>query len=242
MWLPILPPFSTCLWAAPALLAFVCAVGFLCGLLKRVGRARTGDTRKLFHFAILSAAAVLSGAWGLAGVNLLGGLVTAYVLLVLWRGEGSLVFEALARESDAPRRSLLVALPLAATAMGGVLATSLFGAFSTVGFAVSGCADALAEPVGIRWGRHRYRTPGFGSGVPSTRSLEGSLTVLVAGTVAAAIALALTGGAYPGGLLRQVGVPLAVGTAGAIVEAVSPHGLDNLTLQLAASGTAWALA
>jgi phytol kinase len=89
--------------------------------------------------------------------------------------------------------------------------------------------------VGSRWGRHRYRVPSL-AGVPAERSLEGSAAVFFAGTVAAGVALLLqeTDAASP----ALGAAALGAGLAGAVVEAVSPHGTDNLTVPLAAATTA----
>jgi phytol kinase len=127
-------------------------------------------------------------------------------------------------------------VPLATTALGGVLANLLFGDFAVVGYLVAGWGDAVGEPVGTRWGRHRYRVPSL-AGVPATRSLEGSSAVLLCGAAAAVIVLLARGYGAP----TAVAVGLACGLAGALVEAVSSHGLDNLTVQLAGAATAFLL-
>ena len=101
---------------------------------------------------------------------------------------------------------------------------------------VTGWGDAVGEPVGDRWGKHRYRVPSL-AGVVATRSLEGSGAVFLASTAAAA--LALFGMGY--GASVSVGVGAACGAAGAAVEAFSNHGLDNLTVQVATTALAWAL-
>ncbi len=241
MWLPTLPGITTCLWMAPLVAAYVVAAGVLCGWLKARRGMRTGDTRKIFHFAIFTAAALLSHRFGIDAVNLLGGIAGLYVLAVLRLGPGNSLYEAMARETDAPRRSLHVVLPFVATALGGMVSTTLFGRLAIVGFAVSGCADAIAEPIGIRFGRHRYRVPSLCAGVRSERSIEGSAAVLVAAFLAAAIALWIETSEPPRAAQGILAAAAAICAVSAVVEALSPHGLDNLTLQLAASGTAWAL-
>ncbi|MBI4606323.1 MAG: hypothetical protein HY721_30530 [Planctomycetes bacterium] len=243
MWTPRLPPLETAAWLAPALAALVLAAGFASGWLKVRRGLRTGDTRKLFHLAIFAAAAVLGRSpLGFEAVNLLGGVMTVYLAWVLAASEGSLLYEGIAREADAPRRSLHIALPFLATAAGGIAAVSLFGPHAVVGFAVTGVADAIAEPIGIRWGRHRYRVPTFGRGVVSHRSLEGSAAVLAASFAAALAVLAALPPELRGGPARIAATAAAVAATAALVEAVSPHGLDNLTLQVAASGVAWGMA
>src|SRR5262245_20395336 len=124
MWSPSLPPLATSAWLAPALAALVLGTGLLAAWLKRRCHLRTGDTRKLVHFVLFTAAALLGRVCGLDAVNLLGGITAAYTLLVLALGEGHPLYETVARESDAPRRSLHVLLPFLATAAGGIAATS----------------------------------------------------------------------------------------------------------------------
>jgi phytol kinase len=244
MWSPSLPPLATSLWLAPSLAALAFGTGLLAAWLKRRFRLRTGDTRKIVHFTLFTTAAVLGSTWGLEAVNLLGGVTALYTLLVLALGSGHGIYEAVAREEDAPRRSLHVLLPFLSTALGGILSTSLFGSLAVVGFAVTGIADAIAEPVGIRWGRHRYPVPSIGKGVRSHRSLEGSAAVLAGAFAASLVVLWRMPGALeaPAGLARAGGVALAVAVVTTLTEAVTPHGLDNLTLQVAAAGTASVLA
>jgi phytol kinase len=127
-----------------------------------------------------------------------------------------------------------VLIPLLTTALGGGLANLLFPGYAYVGYLVCGWGDAVGEPVGTRWGRRRFRVPSM-VGVPATRSIEGSLAVLLVGTVAAFTGLLAAGRALPEALVMAS----AAGLAGAAVEAASTHGLDNLTVQVAATAAAW---
>ena len=43
----------------------------------------------------------------------------------------------------------------------------------------TGIGDGLAEPVGIAWGKHKYKTRGLCSPKLYTRSYEGSFTVYI---------------------------------------------------------------
>ncbi len=205
-----------------------------------VGRLRvrrgvvTPYTRKIFHLVIFSLAGVLQLTGGLSLVMLYGSVVACVVLYAVWRGEGFPFYEALARPTDRPHRTLFVLVPLATTAVGGVLANLLFPTTAFIGYLVTGWGDAVGEPVGTAWGRHRYRVPSL-AGVPATRSLEGSSAVFLVSFAAAFLGLAAAG--LPGG--RAFGVALACAAGSTAVEAVSSHGLDNLTLQVAAAGIAF---
>lgn len=164
-------------------------------------------------------------------------MVALHVLYAVARGAGHPFFEALARPSDAPRRGLFVLLPLGATAAGGILSNLLFPATAEVGYLACGWGDAVGEPVGVRWGRHEYAVPSV-AGVPAVRSLEGSTAVAVAGGAASGLGLAAAG--TPAATAALGAAALGVVTAG--VEAISHHGLDNLTLQVAVAGAASLLA
>jgi phytol kinase len=221
--------------AGPPMLAFALLVAGFAAALRRRG-VRVAYTRKTFHFGIFSGATVVHHALGLAAVALYGALVCALVTLAVWRGERSGLFAALARPADAPRERLFILVPMLTTALGGVLGNLFFGAFAAVGYLACGWGDAVGEPVGARFGRHRYRVPSLG-GVRAERSFEGSAAVLAVGAAACVVALLALG--FPPASALRAG--LLGGFAGAAVEAVSHHGLDNLTMQLAASAAAWAV-
>ena len=231
-----LPAPRMVLTLGPIFLVAAAAAGWLAGHLRVSTGIRTPYTRKVFHFVIFTIASAVQLWKGLPAVMLFGAIVALVVLHAVARGEGDPLYEAMARPSDAPHASLFVLVPLATTAMGGVLSNALFGPTAFVGYLVSGWGDAVGEPVGTAWGRHRYSVPSL-AGVPATRSLEGSAAVFIAGAVASALGLVVSGFA-PG---RALVVGLCCGTVGAVVEAVSHHGTDNLTIQLATAGTAYFL-
>jgi phytol kinase len=197
---------------------------------------RTPYTRKTFHFLIITCTLVVQLRWGAPGVVVYGSVIAVLVLYACWRGRGNGFYEALARPSDAPHRTRYILIPLVTTALGGLLSTVLFAAFAHVAYLAVAWGDAVGEPVGTRWGRHRYRVPSL-FGVPATRSIEGSAAVWLATTLAAGIALVVSGHDP----VRAAGAAVLIGGAGAVAEAVSHHGIDNLTIQLATAATAAAL-
>lgn len=219
-------PFEAALFGPPAL---IWALGWLllAGLLKRRAQWPTGYTRKVFHFGVFLTAAVLQAAAGTRAVCLFGAMASLAILYAVLRGEGHLLYEAIAREKDAPHRTLYIAVPYAATLAGGVLSTIWFGSMALTGFLVTGLGDAVGEPVGTRFGQHRYRVPSM-RGVRCTRSLEGSLAVFIVSALSVLAALYFTGNAGSHALVSAT----LIGAAAAVCEAVSPHGWDNLTMQL----------
>jgi phytol kinase len=83
--------------------------------------------------------------------------------------------------------------------------------------------DALAAVLGLRFGRRSYTIVG------STRSLEGSAVMFLVGWVATLVPLLLLAPS-------PLGLPVALATAAvtafgaALIEALSPWGIDNLTV------------
>lgn len=232
---PFTPTAGVALAAALAGLSVGLGSGAVAAWARRRGVA-THDTRKIFHFLVFSGAVGVHLAWHTAGTAVFGSVVAALVCLAVARGAGDPLFEALARPGDAPKRGTFVLVPLFATAAGGLVSNLLFGDLAVVGYLVTGWGDAVGEPVGVRWGRHPYRVPSLG-GVPARRSVEGSAAVFFVGGCAAWLALEALG--VHGG--RAVAVAVACASVAVCVEAISHHGLDNLTLQVAVSWTAAAL-
>ena len=230
-----IPSLRLIILATPIILIYTYLAAAYSARLKKRG-VRTPYTRKVFHIIIFTGACALQLAFGLSAVVLFGSLVAAAVLYAVWRGDDFGFYEALARPTDAPRRSLFIIIPLVTTALGGVLANLFFGKFAVAGYLVGGWGDAVGEPVGSRFGKHKYSVPSL-AGVPATRSIEGSAAVALVGFAAAVIALFGLGYDWP--VIMKTAALCALGSA--LVEAVSNHGLDNLTIQVAAAGICFVL-
>jgi phytol kinase len=218
----------------PLSLLYALAVAHAAAWLKSRFGWKTNYSRKFFHVAVFTAAFVtgLLAPEHVHRVAAYGAGCGVFILVISARPGHpwlSSMYNALAREQDEPHRTYHLLAPFAATAVGGIATGVLFDGFYQAGYLVAGLGDAAGEPVGVRFGRHRYRVPTLSS-VKCFRSLEGSAAVLLVSFVAAALALH--------GLHCTTAEVLAgaVGAAScaALTEALSPHGWDNLTTQLAA--------
>jgi phytol kinase len=213
------------------LLLGVLSLGYgfaLLSILDTLGSHRSPTfSRKVFHAAVFTGAVPAQLSLGFWGVVVYGTVLAGFVLLSVGDGVGSTLYDALARPKDGESARRFILLPLIATALGGLVSVLLVGDFAVVGYLVCGWGDAVAEPVGTRWGRHWYSIP-FSSGSGHTRSLEGSAAALVAGGVGGWVALGLLGIPQP----LAVGVALVCGGAGAIAEGLSGHGSDNFWAQV----------
>ncbi|MFC1736750.1 hypothetical protein ACFL1X_11580 [Candidatus Hydrogenedentota bacterium] len=223
------PPWKVILVGGPIsfLWALVCLA--FAGFMKRHKGLRTGYTRKIFHFLIFFSVALIQWRWGTPIVCLFGGMTTCVILMAVYAGSGSLLYEAMAREKDEPHRTHYIIVPYFATLIGGLVSNILFGPVAVVGYLVTGLGDAVGEPVGTKFGRHKYRVPSLTS-VKAVRSWEGSAAVLVMCWIATIIGVSLSPELVFG--WRSLLVVPILGLICALAEAVSPHGWDNLTMQV----------
>ncbi len=222
----------------PLIFGYVLVVALLVSYLKKQHQVRTAYTRKIFHFLIFSTASIFQIKYGLPAVVLFGSIVSLFVLVAILKGDNFSFYEVMARESDRPYRTLFILIPLITTATGGILSNLFFLKFAFIGYLVGGWGDAVGEPVGSRWGKHRYQVPSL-LGVRATRSLEGSAAVAGVSIMVAFLGLYFIG--YPPATSLKTAIICGLG--GAAIESVSNHGLDNLTMQLTAAGLAyWVLA
>jgi dolichol kinase len=224
----------------------VVIVWWVAGRLKRAGRLRSGDARKVNHVCALAGGAVWFG-WLPADVArgsfLAAGLVLFALLGVVCglrgRAPFALLFQGHARESDAPYEDTHVWASWLLAVYGLALADLLFGmTVMRTAALLLGVGDAAGEPVGARLGRLRYPVPAPWGGGRRVRTLEGSAAVFAGSLV---VALSCSWDGAPATLAGRLAAAAAVALTVALVEAVSPHGADNFTIPVAAGGVVWLL-
>lgn len=227
-----IPPWKTALIGAPLgiIWAYVCL--YFAGHMKKSRGYKTGYTRKIFHFLIFSSVTAIQSIWGTPVVCLFGAVCSLVIFYAIWKGPGSLLYEAMAREKDEPSRTYYIVVPYLATLIGGLSSNILFGRMAVVGYLVTGLGDAVGEPFGTRFGKHTYMVPSLGP-VKAVRSLEGSAAVFAMSVAAITCSVFLLPGLSFTGRSFLV-IPL-LGIVSAGVEAVSPHGWDNTTMQIVPS-------
>jgi phytol kinase len=226
------PSFRSILIGGPVALVWAWCCLWVAGYLKCVKGYKTGYTRKLFHVLTFVTVVIVQLIWGLSAVFIFGAMASLVIFYAVFRGPGYPLYEAMAREADAPHETYYIILPYFATLIGGVVSNILFGPLSIIGYLVVGMGDAAGEPIGTRWGRHVYSAPriGFGGTVPATRTYEGSLGVLVVSLLALVIAFAVSPQLHF--TTRSIVALPLIALGCALVEAVSPHGWDNTSMQI----------
>lgn len=103
--------------------------------------------------------------------------------------------------------------------------------YAALGILVMTWGDGLAALVGQNFGRHRYKVLG------STKSWEGSLTMLLMSFTVSLLILGFTTGFTASVLL----IAALVALAATLLETLSFYGLDNLTVPLGSAVLAYGL-
>jgi len=223
------PPLKAIAIGGPIALSWATLCLMFAGFLKMRKNWKTGYTRKVFHFLIFGTVIGVHWIWNTSGVCLFGGMTSLVIAYALFRGSGYFMYEAMAREKDAPHRTYYVIIPYFATLIGGLMSSIFFPATVVFGFLVAGLGDAIAEPVGTRWGKHKYNVPTIW-GLNTTRSLEGSASVLFVSLLALFMCLVFSHQFELS--LRSILIVIFIAATSTIVEALSPHGWDNATMQV----------
>jgi dolichol kinase len=210
-------------------------VAFLCGLLVERRGVRVNYTRKINHFALFFLPVFLAShftfeqtLWTVAATGAV--LMTSLALYAApVRTRVPLVatmFASFDRPEDRPHTMLWLLTQIAAGYAVILPLAVLFAQRGTPGLMlipvlINGIGDGLAEPVGVRFGRHRYSVRALHGGRTYTRSLEGSACVLVTGVLTV---LAFRASFTP----VQFHAALAtVPAAMTLAEAFSPHTWDT---------------
>jgi phytol kinase len=209
-------------------------LGWLAGHLKERFRLQTGYSRKIFHFFIFSLAAAAGLLGGFPAAQVYGVAVGLVVIYAVIKGPKSRLYTAMARPTDAPYERYYIIIPLLMTGLGGMASNILFGKLAVIGYITTGWGDAVGEPVGTAWGRHKYRVPTL-TGIKCYRSLEGSLAVFIASFTGCIVVLLAGFSLSPAHVMI---LAFCVSIAAVLVEAFTFHSLDNLTIQICSTGTA----
>ncbi|DAZ92806.1 TPA: hypothetical protein N0F65_010471 [Lagenidium giganteum] len=102
-----------------------------------------------------------------------------------------------------------------------------YGALTFIIVFITGIGDGLAEPVGIAWGKHKYKTRGCFSKRKYTRSWEGSACVFLSGMIFPALQYADFAN-----FTQVLTAMLVLPPTMAYAEATAPHTMDTPVLMI----------
>ena len=191
--------FETIFWILIAAnMAAQLSVQSLTGLMVTHWGIRVNYTRKINHFCLFFFPMALSV--GLEFRDDLGTFIVKSVLAVgllavyvepMRRKIGwiALMFRSYDRPEDRPYTLLWLSTQIAVACVIALVLMALmldtgYPELFLIAIIVNGLGDGLAEPVGVRFGRHKFRTRALFSDRTYTRSLEGSACVFLSGFLA----------------------------------------------------------
>lgn len=230
------------LWLHNVMLAAMCVVtGWM---VVRFG-VKTNYTRKINHFALmvipfgLGAVLPYKATPLTISVTLFVFVATTLVFLVPVRRRFAIVemaFASVDRPEDRPHTlSWIVSQAIASyavlVAIFLILSDWEHAELIAIVLIVTGVGDGLAEPVGVRFGKHRYGVPSLAKGRRYDRSVEGSACVFVV----ALITIYFVGGHVTPP--QWWGLIVAIPTVMTVAEAVSPHSWDAPILYASGGAT-----
>lgn len=216
-------------------MALVIVVLFSSELLVRLLHLPKEESRKFVHIGV-------SHWWLLAMFTLDSwrwAIIPPIVFIVLnlvswWTG----MFSAMERKPRDPTNLGTVYFPIALLVMviltwqDSPVLTGVNPWLGALGIMAMGWGDGFAALIGTKWGRHKFTF------MNSNKSLEGSLTMFIAALLPLFFLIILGFALAP---LPALAIAALLALIGTIVEALTPWGLDNLTLPFAVTLVAYVI-
>jgi phytol kinase len=219
------------------IMAIIYAMQYVAGTLVVKANLRVNYSRKLIHFSSFFAPVIVTALSPIqvtySTTNMLWGSLVALIAMVIYvqpiRTRSAIVmrmFRGMDRPEDRPHTLLWLYTQMLAGYVVLVPAVMYLQhqdlvMLSVIPIVINGFGDGLAEPVGVRWGKHTYKVRALFTDKLYTRSLEGSACVFFSGV------LVLLGFMHeftaPQFLVLLVVVPIAT----TLAEAFSPHTWDT---------------
>ena len=230
-------------------MALLGGIAYGCGLLVSERGVKVNYTRKINFFALYLVPMLVdwlcptvdTAAASAVRAVLFMGLMAFFLKPVRERWSlASTMFLAYDRPEDRPHTLFWLTTQLLA---GYAVLIPMQILFRKLGFAelifipilVHGFGDGLAEPVGVRFGKHKYSCRSLFNARRYTRSLEGSACVYIAGLVAV---LLFHASFTPAQLTAAI---LVVPLGMTLAEAFSPHTWDTPYMFLVGTGSVMAI-
>ncbi|AIQ12426.1 diacylglycerol/polyprenol kinase family protein [Paenibacillus durus] len=210
---------------------------FLIGTFVVKHNLRVNYARKIVHFMSfitpMAIEVIVKSSTGYnAPIFIVGLLLNCLIMLIYIKPirEKSVfvqrMFTSFDRPEDRPHTLLWLNTQLVA---GYIVLAPCFLFFQSIGYGtlafipvlINGLGDGLAEPVGIRFGKHKYRVNALFTKKKYTRSIEGSLCVFLS----AVLLLLVFSSSFTG--IQLIVALLVLPIAMTLAEAFSPHTIDT---------------
>lgn len=210
-------------------------IAFATGNLVLHKNVRVNYTRKINHFALFFLPLYIdrlfpfSGSILFTAIGVIVGLLSLVLFIYPIRSRIHVVhvmFLSIDRPEDRPHTLKWLSTQIAA---GYIVIIPMILLFLQSGYSglifipivINGIGDGLAEPVGIRFGRHEYKTYALFSKRKYVRTLEGSSCVFIVSIIAVLLSHDYFNSA------QFIGALIAVPVVMTLAEALAPHTWDS---------------
>lgn len=220
---------------------YVCyATYYSCGKLVEMFHTRVAYTRKLMHFVTFALPWTLQHAFGLQA-NLKVAIIASFLVplhMLIFvepiRRRSKFVatmFRGFDRPEDRPYTlwwmiTQFVAAYFVYVALYGAMIYRHVTEWMIIPLLIMAIGDGLAEPVGVRFGKHPYTTTALNGKRTYRRTWEGSACVFITGII---VVLCLTHWFTPRQLIAAL---LVLPASGTLLEAKAPHTWDQPVMLL----------
>jgi dolichol kinase len=213
---------------------------YACGKLVEWFHAKVAYTRKLIHFVTFALPWTLQQAFGLQS-NLRVAVIASFLVPLHFfifvepiRRRSRIVstmFRSFDRPEDRPHTLWWIITQFAATysvyaALYGALIYRDATEWMIIPLLIMAIGDGLAEPVGVRFGKHPYATTSLDGKRSYRRTWEGSACVFVTGII---VVLCLT---HWFTMPQLIAALLVIPISGTLLEAKAPHTWDQPVMLL----------
>ncbi len=217
------------------LLSLLFSIYFLSGLLVKNAGIKVNYTRKINHFALFFLPYILEMllVYSRSQTTKFLGLIISVSMLAVFSqtirersGILRTMFLSFDRPEDRPHTMRWLVTQYIAAIIVIIPISMYLGSINMAGLIfipvlINGFGDGLAEPVGIRFGRNKYKARALFSDKIYERSIEGSLCVFIAGIISIFI---FRGMFTPTQFILAM---LTVPAISTLAEAFSPHTWDT---------------
>jgi dolichol kinase len=216
--------------------AFIVTLTYFLGVIVDKYNVKVNYTRKIFQFATMGSPYIIFGVRSMVinpdPGNLLADLIGTTLLFSLFSAPirkrlhfVATMFKSIDRPEDRPYTLFWSYIQMALTKVVFFVFVIVFGDYIdpmllNIPMIVTVFGDGLAEPVGVRFGRHKYEVNAFFSSRKYVRSIEGSLCVFLTSIVA----LLIFYDYFPVSKLVVLLVIFPITMT--LIEAKSPHTVD----------------
>lgn len=213
----------------------LCAIQYCNGLLATYKGVKVNYTRKINHFTLFLIPILLNWEYAVqetSGLFVIGAALAVFKFIFYIKPIRdrvsfiNMMFRSFDRPEDRPHTLLWISSQTAAGYLVTIPMSVLFARYDLlplvlIPILIYGIGDGLAEPVGVRFGRHKYRVPALFTQRKYYRSLEGSACVFITGiaVIAAYYSFFTT--------LQFITALLVVPVLMTLAEALSPHTWDS---------------